>query len=277
MFDNSQFEYKQYNFFERRPSYSFLPQNKSLKICVKYLFSTTFQNISRFNYMDLTVNDLIYRGIILRDSQKNLEEALSLFYKALEKEPNNSAVIAETAKTILVIELDKEESIDDEKLYPLQNMFLKAINLNKNNVVAWKGLADILLLLQRDDEAINAYEKIIELEPKNPQNWLNIAWAIGDKDFEAQINCCKHALKLAKNDSFILTEIGTILESMFFIDIAKQFYKSALELEPDYEPAINQLTSLSLDEATNESCSQVNVGNHENLFSLLEDIRKHIL
>lgn len=45
--------------------------------------------------------------------------------------------------------------------------FEKAIELNPNNIMAWRDKADVLFFLERYEEALKAYDEVLKLDPSD--------------------------------------------------------------------------------------------------------------
>ncbi len=112
-------------------------------------------------------------------NQSNYDEAIQAFDNAIEIDPQNAyawygkgvALGNKEAQSI------KGVRIDDGFFYTrIENnealqAFDKAIELNPKNVDSWirKGL--ILYLQDKNNEALQAFDKAIELDPRNAEAW----------------------------------------------------------------------------------------------------------
>ncbi|NJR14674.1 MAG: tetratricopeptide repeat protein [Calothrix sp. CSU_2_0] len=97
-----------------------------------------------------------YKGIIFADTHQ-IDEALSCFHKAIEIQPDYLEALCQRGYLFFLQE-NYQQALAD---------FEQAIRIDTNNSQAWYGKGDTLAKLQRDEEAIIAYKKVLQLEPKS--------------------------------------------------------------------------------------------------------------
>lgn len=79
--------------------------------------------------------------------------------------------------------------------------FQKAIEIDPKDSNSWYRLGNIYRDLGRNDEAINAYQKNIELEPKSDSPWYSLGklYTI-TKEYDKAIFSCQKAIQLSPNN-----------------------------------------------------------------------------
>lgn len=92
--------------------------------------------------------------------------------------------------------------------------FNEVLKLNPEHVVALKNKADALRILNRPDEAMTCYKRIIEIEPDKLENYHPI-------------------LKLNPDDKDALLKKAALLQKLNRIDEANVIYKHLYEVYPD--------------------------------------------
>ena len=103
-------------------------------------------------------------------------EALEAFEKAIEINPQNSEAWVGKGKSMDLLaattytEEDRLKSYEDALQY--YDTAIKTARLDHDLSMAWSGKALGLDLLGRKNESIQAYDKAVELDPKNAEAWL---------------------------------------------------------------------------------------------------------
>jgi Flp pilus assembly protein TadD len=111
----------------------------------------------------------------------------------------------------------------------------RVIELNPEDFVAWVGKGVALCDLGRKDEAIKAYDRVIELDPKNSESWRKkglILYRIGGGLDEEAIKAFDQAIKLDPNNSRAWYGKGYPLYILGRKDEAIKAYDRAIELDP---------------------------------------------
>jgi len=107
----------------------------------------------------------------------------------------------------------------------------KAIEIDPNNPVVWnnKGLA--LYHLDKHEEAIKCYDKAIEIDPNDADTWNNKGLALYHLDkHEEAITSYDKAIEIDPNDADTWNNKGLALDSLYNNDDAKKCYDKSREL-----------------------------------------------
>jgi len=110
--------------------------------------------------------------------------------------------------------------------------FDKAIQLEPNNAVYWYNKGGTLDNLSRDNEALQCYDKATQLEPNNAMYWANKGGTLDNlsRDNEA-LQCYDKAIQLEPNNAMYWFAKGLVLSSLKRYNEALQCYDKATQLE----------------------------------------------
>lgn len=114
----------------------------------------------------------------------------------------------------------------------------KVIELNPNYAPAWYNKGVALAKLGRYEEAIECYKKAVELNPDYVDAWFNmgVAYAKLGK-YEEAIKCYDKVLELNPKDYYAWNNKGVALAKLGKYEEAIECYKKAIELNPNYADA----------------------------------------
>ena len=107
-------------------------------------------------------NELVKYGEDMANS-KRYDEALALFEKALNINPNNDMAWGDKA-----LILDKVGNTADALL-----SFSKAISINPNNSVTWLNKGLTLLRMRKFNESIECFDTALKLNNRYAKAWYN--------------------------------------------------------------------------------------------------------
>lgn len=184
--------YKNNNHSEAKSSYL---------IALRYYIKHT-EEIKQYKNEFSNLITLIAKGLYYLDE---ISRAVESFEKAIALNPQN--IDAWLYKGVLHL------SQPGTANYALL-CFNEVLKLNPEHVVALKNKADALRILNRLDEAITCYKRIIEIEPDKLENYHPI-------------------LKLKPDDKEILLKKAALLQKLNRIDEANVIYKHLYEVYPD--------------------------------------------
>lgn len=101
-------------------------------------------------------------------------------------------------------------------------------------VAAWEERGDYLLQRQHFREAIVAYEKALDLQPKDAELWIKQGKAYeGIQQFDAARDAYQWATKFDPNNAQAWLKLGMLLENLSCLESALTAYDQVLQLEPD--------------------------------------------
>jgi tetratricopeptide (TPR) repeat protein len=141
----------------------------------------------------------------------------------------------------------------------------RSLQLNPNNVRAWKKKGEVLQNLKRDEEALEAYDRALQLDPKYPDAWIakgtvffgeanlnealqafervlqfdskNVgAWywkgaALAElKRYEEALKACEQAIKFQATAGSLWRQKGDILTKLNRTKEAQKAYQLAVKL-----------------------------------------------
>ena len=102
----------------------------------------------------------------------------------------------------------------------------------------------------RIDEAIAAYEELLKAEPNRPDSWYNLAWLQRHaRRYEQALSSYGEALNRGVRDpqDVHLNRAVILSDHLARPEDAEAELKAALELKPDYVPALLNLGNLHED------------------------------
>jgi len=121
--------------------------------------------------------------------------------------------------------------------------FQRAIQLDPTSSEAWRGLAQAYQAMQgRDNEAVAAYMKAIELQPGYfaPWNYLGTFYRLRGNYQEAE-KCWRRVIELAPQLLAGHANLGALYGDLGRYDDAERELKQALEIDGQWRPALNNL------------------------------------
>ncbi len=189
---------------------------------------------------ELNAMDWYKKGFALRYTDRNNQEAMKAFDKAIEIDPNYAKAYAMRGL-----------------IFSEQKQYLKAlregeqaIKIDSNLAVGFncRGVAHIGLMNCR--EAIQDFNKALELEPKFVWAYCNRSWAYFMlKDYHESIKDANKAIELAPGFSNAYFRKGMALASLSKFEDAVKYFKKAIELDPRFSLSFLHLgyTFLELD------------------------------
>lgn len=124
----------------------------------------------------------------------------------------------------------------------------KAIELNQSYVVAWSHRGNALLNLSEYQESLKCYNKAIEIDPQYPNAWNNKGAALERLGkYDEAIEAFNEAIQLDPTDAMVWDNKGTILKIQGKYYEAAKAFEEANRLDPERYEAVNATTLESLD------------------------------
>lgn len=165
----------------------------------------------------------------------NQSEALQLFEKILQKQPDNSDALYLSG----VIASDKGRNTEAAEL------ILRAIASDGNVPSYHYTLAKILDSLEKKDEALSSYRQAVALDPGDAQLQNELSCALHSSGrFEEALESIRCALRLDPANAQTYCNMGVTLQSLGQEEEAARSYTKALELDPALAQAGNNLGAI---------------------------------
>ncbi|MFY9622523.1 MAG: tetratricopeptide repeat protein [Pyrinomonadaceae bacterium] len=191
-----------------------------------------------------------------------LEEAISNYRKSLDREPtlcgawlllgnslrqSGDYEEAETAlekalKLSAMSDAEGRSSVlfglalnfyDQEEYETAFKYITDAIALDQNPSL-YSLMGECLYLLDRDDDALAAFDQAIELDPNSIQAWIGKADALASLDrLEEALGAIDYALILVPDDELALTNKARILSEVDKFEQAISVYDQILQIDPN--------------------------------------------
>ncbi|MGA1790886.1 MAG: tetratricopeptide repeat protein [bacterium] len=159
-------------------------------------------------------------------SQKGkVNEAIEEYRKALRMDPNFAEAHLNLGWSYALKKNDYGIALQET---------LEAIRLKPDLKVAYRNLWWIYRLQKNYEKALDTLKKIVQLEPDNAINYLNLgdAYVSDTRDFKLAVQSYKKGLDLDPNNIYIHRKLGKVYEFEKRYDLAIEEYKKAAQLRP---------------------------------------------
>jgi tetratricopeptide (TPR) repeat protein len=120
--------------------------------------------------------------------------------------------------------------------------FEKAIEINPRDADAWynKGIILAKKDVARYDGAVDCFDVAIHLDPNNAELWYNKGIALGCLGkYSAAIKAFDDAIRIESNDAKIWCSKGVALRGLERYDDAIEALDKAIEIDPEYADALD--------------------------------------
>ena len=158
-------------------------------------------------------------------------EAQKCFVHAIKLNPENSAALNGLATVLCDLNNGEwtEEAID---------ALVKSLKCDPNNHKVWNNIGDYYYLRGEFDESIKYFEKAVELNPKYPLGFVNLALAYRNTNrIDDAFRSLQKALLLDSEDAWAFYQLGLtyVLRGMRFenlndLEKAREIFTSMLEM-----------------------------------------------
>lgn len=188
---------------------------------------------------DFAPNHKILGNIL--QSQGNLEAALNAYAKALELNPEFAEAYINQGSILSKLERNEEAIVCLEK----------AIAINPNIGAAYWNLANIYQQSENLEKLVEYRKQAFLLEPKlvNAETLNDLGTAIGKLgDFGEAINYYQKAVELQPNYHLAHLNLGVALQKTGKLNAAKEELQKAIELKPNDAESYNSLGSVLVEE-----------------------------
>lgn len=126
------------------------------------------------------------------------------------------------------------ELMNQEKYLDAIELYEKALEINENNASAWINLGLCYRHINDFDKAIQHYNKALQIDPEYALAYNNMGWVYhlrGDEEKAAE--CYKKALKIDPAHDKALVNLTNIYNDKGEFNKAIEAYRKALEKNPD--------------------------------------------
>ncbi len=114
----------------------------------------------------------------------------------------------------------------------------RAIELDPMDEYTWTCRGNALYWMKRFEEALQCFQQALEIDPKYEYAWVCKGDALSRmKQFEEALQCFQQALEIDPQDRYAWTCKGNALFWMKRLEEALQCFQQALEIDPEYKYA----------------------------------------
>ena len=196
-------------------------------------------------------------------SRKEADQALPLLKSSVEKEPDSedaqlslayayvlkNDVEAATKTFREVLRINPNNAYAKDALNLLTNKSAPAWQSQNAEAMKYFGDAERFFSTGNYQEAVTAYSKAVELDPKFAKAWVYMGDAyVGLGNVEKGIESYRKAIEINPNDRQAHRFLGDVLEKkydrtgeMVYLDEAIESYENAVKADPEYATAVSDL------------------------------------
>ncbi|MFN6530202.1 tetratricopeptide repeat protein [Nostoc sp. ChiSLP03a] len=134
------------------------------------------------------------------------------------------------------IELSKQGNtfFDLQRYQDALEVYEKAVNLRPDYAQAWNGQGKTLNKLRKYKDALVAYDKAIQIQPDYLDAWIGRGTVLGNlQRYQEAIASFDKALELKNDNSEVWNARGEAFSNLNQYDQAIKSYEKAIELKPD--------------------------------------------
>ncbi len=142
-----------------------------------------------------------------------------------------------------------------------EGLWTDTISKSPNKARPHRMLADVYLKQERFSDARQEYKKAIQIEPKNPEFYVNYGYSLEKSgDLSSAKKAYLQSLAILPNQSMVYVNLGNIAQQQYEFVQAASFYKKALQLKPDFQEASLGLAA-AFDKMGDHQAAQALYGN----------------
>ena len=114
-----------------------------------------------------------------------------------------------------------------------ETLFRHAVQVTRNNCIAYNNLGTALVQQERLDEAIQAFSEALRIRPDFAETHANLGGALRKRgDLQAAAAHFDVALQLRPDDAQVQNDLGNVLDNLGHPEAAVPHYEAALRLQP---------------------------------------------
>jgi tetratricopeptide (TPR) repeat protein len=215
-----------------KPNNSAAHNNLGVVLYKKGQFSKAIEHFLRALQIRQSYEDAYFNLGVVLARQGKTDEATSRFYQALRLNPDHAEAHSNLGSMYI------NRGIIDKAIYHSN----EALRLNPKLIEPHNNIGIALMQQGKIDAAISHFQKTLELKPdfKLAENNLKRALAIR-KEFETEISRLQELLKDNPENVELHFKLGNLYFRKGDQRQAMQNYKMALQLNPKFVPALNNL------------------------------------
>jgi tetratricopeptide (TPR) repeat protein len=204
------------------------------------------------SYIDSNPNRVAVMNAVDLLSEEKIDEAITKLQEILKKSPNDVNAMRYLARAY---------RLGDKNLQDAEALLRTAVQQSPDFTPGWFDLAS-LLMRDKIMEAIAAYEKVVQLDPKNAAAWGGLGSAYGlamypDKSAEAYAK----SIELEPDVPNVLMGQGHALKTLGNQSRALKSYRAAIKNKPDFGEVYWSMANLKVfkfeDEEVNAMLDQL--------------------
>ena len=208
------------------------------------------------SYIDSNPNREAVMNAVDLLSEEKIDEAITKLQEILKKSPNDVNAMRYLARAY---------RLGDKNLQDAEALLRTAVQQSPDFTPGWFDLAS-LLMRDKIMEAIAAYEKVVQLDPKNAAAWGGLGSAYGlamypDKSAEAYAK----SIELEPDVPNVLMGHGHALKTLGNQSRALKSYRAAIKNKPDFGEVYWSMANLKVfkfeDEEVNAMLHQLDEEN----------------
>ena len=199
------------------------------------------------------------------------EDGLQAFAKALEMDHNNIDAWNNKAWALNNLERYEDALLASEKALEIDpnnflasgNKIIALLGLSINNIEsdspdAWFSKGFELNNMGKYQEAIEAFDRVVDMDPSNTAAWNNKGYALINLGrYEDGLQACEKALEIDPNNVYAWNNKAWALNNLGRYEEALQSSEKALEIDPYNSNALNY-KAWALDNLGNASSEEIN-------------------
>src|SRR5258708_7876967 len=149
--------------------------------------------------------------------------------------------IEQVIKQLLFSRKTKEEWLTEgnvlnalKKYNEALDAYQQAIRLDPNNAIAYHNMGNSLNALKRNNEALDAYQQAIRLDPNDAIAYHNMSIILDTlKRHKEALDAYRQAIRLDPNDAIVYHNMSIILDTLKRHEEALDAYQQAVRLDPN--------------------------------------------
>ena len=156
------------------------------------------------------------------------DEALASLEKSIKLDPN--LPMAQLLQSLILERLGRRDEVSASSQVLLDELIKSA----SGNAAEWLDCGELLLGLERYEEALRSYDKTIELDPDSAMAWRSRGAVLGLLErYEEALKSCGKAIELDPDNVQAWGVRGTVLRDLERYEEALESFDKAIELEPE--------------------------------------------